>query len=117
MKRFIALTSATAAVAAAATATPAPAAALTRDFEGTVVSVDRSSRTFRLRDAERGTVRIRVTRRTTFERLSGLRALRRGAAGIEVTARRRDGRWVALHVERSGGGGHHGGGRDHPEDD
>ncbi len=97
-----------AAVASVALAAPAAASAATR-FEGTVVSVDRGHRTFRLHDSERGTVRIRVTRRTRFERLSGFGALRRGMTRIEATVRRSNGRWVASEVERSGGGGRHGG--------
>src|SRR6059058_2790130 len=40
-------------------------------FEGRVLSVDNSARTFRLRDHERGTVTIRVTRDTRFEGFSG----------------------------------------------
>ncbi|MEA2321842.1 MAG: hypothetical protein QOD81_1692, partial [Solirubrobacteraceae bacterium] len=51
----------------AALALPAAAsAAVVRQFEGTVVSVDRGDRTFRLHDSERGTVRIKVTSRTRF---------------------------------------------------
>jgi hypothetical protein len=48
---------------AASTATAAPTAgsAALRHYEGTVVSVNRDTRTFRLRDGERGTVRIKVT--------------------------------------------------------
>ena len=80
-----------------------------REFEGTVVSVARDTRTFRLRDTERGTVRIRVTRRTRYERVGGLTGLRAGQRNIEVQARRSNGRWVAIEVERSGGGGEHGG--------
>ena len=99
------------ALAAAAPAGAAPAAhtAAARHFEGTVLSVNRSARTFQLSDAERGTVRIRVTRSTTFERLSGFGAIRAGLGNVEATVRRANGRWVAVHVERSGGGGHHGG--------
>ena len=82
----------------------------TRHYEGTVVSVDRDSRTFRLRDTQRGTVRVRVTSRTSYERVAGFSSLRRGLTNIEVTARRSNGSWVALRVERSGGGGSHGGG-------
>jgi hypothetical protein len=94
-----------------ATARPsAPAqAAATREFEGTVVSVDRGARTFRLRDVERGTVTIRVTSRTRFERVNGLAGLRRGMTRIEALVVRSNGRWVATEVERSGGGGRHGG--------
>jgi hypothetical protein len=81
----------------------------TRQYEGTVVSVDRVARTFRLRDTERGTVRIRVTSRTRFERIAGLRGLRAGMRDVEAVVRRSGGTWVALEVERSGGGGRHGG--------
>ena len=98
----------TACVVPSAGAAPA-GAAQAREFEGTVVSVNREARTFRLRDAERGTVRIKVTRRTRFERLAGFSALRRGLRGIEANVRRRDGTWVAIEMERSGGGGEHGG--------
>ena len=78
-------------------------------FEGTVVSKNSDTRTFRLRDSERGTVRIRVTSNTRFERIAGLAGLKVGATNIESTVRRRDGRWIAVEVERSGGGGEHGG--------
>src|SRR3954471_4675739 len=119
---------ATATATSAASTEPAAAnAAAARHFEGMVVSVNRDKRTFRLRDFERGTVQIRVTRSTSFERISGFSGLRAGLTGVEATVRRSNGRWVAKHVERSGGGGHHGdddhgddhggGGRDHPEDD
>jgi Domain of unknown function (DUF5666) len=80
-----------------------------REFEGTVVSVNRDARRFRLRDTERGTVRIKVTRSTRFERIDGLAGLRAGMRNIEAKVRRKDGRWVAAEVERSGGGGEHGG--------
>jgi hypothetical protein len=112
--------------ATATAAQPGAQSAATRQFEGRVVSVNRDARTFRLRDSERGTVRIRVTRSTSFERISGFAALRAGMRRVEATVRRSNGRWVATHVERSGGGGRHGGnggddhgggGRDHPEDD
>ena len=95
---------------AATTAPAVPQAAATRQFEGTIASVDRGARTFRLRDVQRGTVTIRVTWRTRFERLGGFSALRQGMSRIEATVRRSNGRWVATHVERSGGGGRHGGG-------
>ena len=106
--RYIAVlaTLLTAFSATAATAAPA------REFEGTVVSVNRDAHTFRLNDVERGTVRIKVTRNTRFERIGGLAALKAGARNIEVTAKRNDRAWVAVEVERSGGGGDHGGGDD-----
>ena len=100
----------------AVAATPAAAPAAVREFEGTVVSVNRDARTFRLHDTERGTKRIKVTSRTRFERIAGFAGLRKGMTRIEATVRRRDGRWVAIEVERSGGGGQHGG-DDGPDDD
>jgi hypothetical protein len=99
-------------IAGAALALSAPtASAQTREYEGTVVSVNRSERTFRIHDSERGTIRVRVTSRTRFERIDGFAGLRAGATNIETVVRRSNGRWVALEVERSGGGGSHGGGR------
>jgi hypothetical protein len=100
-------------VAAQPDATAAPASqTATRQFEGTIVSVNRSARTFRLRDTERGTVTIRVTSRTRFQRVNGFAGLRAGLTRIEANVRRSNGAWVATFVERSGGGGRHGGGRD-----
>jgi hypothetical protein len=86
-----------AATAAPPAATPAPATqAATRQFEGTIVSVNRSARTFRLRDSQRGTVTIKVTSRTRFQRVGGFAGLRAGQT----------------RIERSGGGGRHGGSDD-----
>ena len=93
------------------------ASAATREYEGTVVSVNRDARTFRLHDSERGTIRIRVTRSTRFERINGFSGLRKGQKRIEATVRRSNGRWVATEVERSGGGGQHGGDDDGGSDD
>jgi shikimate kinase len=104
MKRIALIAS----LAAASLAAPAAASAATQ-YEGTVVSVNRDHRTFRLHDSERGTIRIKVTSRTRFERVAGFSGLRKGMTRIEATVRRADGRWVALEVERSGGGGRHGG--------
>lgn len=73
------------------------------------MSIDRDARTFRLHDSERGTVRIKVTRNTRFERIDGLAGLQVGMRRVEAKVRRKDGRWVASEVERSGGGGEHGG--------
>jgi hypothetical protein len=108
-----ALGTAGAAQAAAPATQTAPATqAATRQFEGTIVSVNRDARTFRLRDTQRGTVTIRVTSRTRFERISGFSGLRAGQSRIEATVRRSNGAWVASEVERSGGGGRHGGSDD-----
>lgn len=73
------------------------------------MSIDRDARTFRLHDSERGTVRIKVTRNTRFERIDGLAGLQVGMRRVEAKVRRKDGRWVASEVERLGGGGEHGG--------
>ena len=81
-------------------------------YEGKVVGVSDAKRTFRLSDAQKGTIRIKVTRNTTFQRIAGLGALRVGMRGVEATVKRSNGRWVALHVERSGGGGGRHGGAD-----
>ena len=97
MKTRIALLTITALAAAA----PAASAQTVREHEGTVVSVDREARTFKLRDEGR-TVTIKVTRRTSYERLAGFGSIRAGMRGIEAIARRSNGRWVATHVERSG---------------
>jgi hypothetical protein len=96
-------------VTVAALVAAAPAAASAAEFEGTVLSVNREKRTFRLDDSERGIKRIKVTRNTRFERIDGFAGLRAGMRNVEVVAKRRDGRWVATEVERSGGGGNHGG--------
>jgi len=102
----IARTTIPALLAAAVVAAPATAAAA--EFEGTVVSVNREKRTFRLDDSELGVKRIKVNRGTRFERIDGFRSLRAGMRNVEVVAKRRDGRWVAVEVERSGGGRRHG---------
>jgi hypothetical protein len=81
-------------------------------YEGKVVSISKEQRTFRLHDAQRGTIRIKVTRNTTFQRIAGFRALQVGMNRVEATVKRSNGRWVAIHVERSGGGGRHGGADD-----
>lgn len=99
-------TSLTAAAGAATTSQKPPL----REFEETVVSIDRDARTFRLHDSERGTKRVKVTRSTRFERIAGFAGLKVGQKRIEVKTRRKvDGAWRAIEVERSGGGGEHGG--------
>jgi hypothetical protein len=95
------------AIATSALAAPAPGAAASRQFEGKVVSLDRDAKTFRLHDSERGTKLIKVTRNTRFERIAGFAGLKKGQRNIEATVKRRDGRWIAIEVEKSGGGGEH----------
>jgi hypothetical protein len=80
----------------------AATASAATEYEGRVVGKNSENRTFRLSDAERGTIRIKVTRNTVFERIAGFGALRVGMRNVEAIVRRSNGRWVALRVERSG---------------
>ena len=143
MKTTLTIAAATAAIAAGgiaaagagATASPttsakAPStatAAATRHVEGRVTAIDRSARTFTVRDAERGTLKVKVTSTTKFERVT-FSALRTGTR-VDVRAKRVAGAWNATKVERgqaasanhdanddNGGddGGHHGGADDGP---
>ena len=127
-------TGAIAATGAGATA-PSPTSAatastaVTRHVEGRVTAIDRSARTFTVRDAERGTLKVKVTSSTKFERVT-FSALRTGSR-VDVRAKRVAGAWNATKVERGsaaatnhdagddhGGGddngGGHGGGNDDP---
>ena len=106
---LVAAAAAGAVVAPAQAAAPSSSASALREFEGTVVSVNRTRKTFRLRDTERGTVRIKVNRRTRYERIDGFAGLRAGMTNVEAVVKRSNGRWVAREVEISGGGGDHGG--------
>ena len=87
----------------------ASTASAATQYEGTVVGKSVAKKRFRLHDSERGTIRIRVTRNTRFERIDGLRGLTVGMNRVEAVVRRSNGRWIAIEVERSGGGGEHGG--------
>ena len=80
----------------------AATASAATEYEGRVVGKNSENRTFRLSDVERGTIRIKVTRNTVFERIAGFGALRVGMRNVEAIVRRSNGRWVALRVERSG---------------
>jgi hypothetical protein len=96
----------------AGAAAPSASSAALRQFEGTVVSVNSDARTFRLRDEQSGTKRIKVTSATKFQRIAGFSALKPGMKRVEATVKRSNGRWVATKVERSGGGGQGGHGND-----
>lgn len=74
-----------------------------------MVSVNRDATTFKLRDSQRGTIRIKVRSSTRFERIDGFAGLKKGLNRVEATVKRSGGRWVAVSVQRSGGGGSHGG--------
>jgi hypothetical protein len=91
-------------------------AATVRHVEGRVLSVDRSTSTFKLRDSQRGTFTIRVTSATKFERVR-FSTLRAGRT-VEATIKRVNGSWQATKVEPNAGshaggtGDDHGGGND-----
>ena len=69
------------------------------DFEGPVVSVNPSRRTFRVRAHEQHrVVQITAVRSTRYEGLSGFSALRVGRR-VDVHARRSGGRWIAVKIE------------------
>jgi hypothetical protein len=116
---------ATASSTSSATSPATATTAVTRHVEGRVTAINRSARTFTVRDAERGTLKVKVTSTTKFEdvRFSTLRTGTR----VEVRAKRVAGAWNATKVERDddvdddhdsgddhGGDddGHHGGGDD-----
>jgi Domain of unknown function (DUF5666) len=90
---------------------PAKAAAA-RHVEGRVTAINRSARTFTVRDAQRGTLTVKVTRSTKFERVS-FASLRTGQI-VDVRAKRVAGAWNATKVERGTavGANHDAGGRD-----
>jgi hypothetical protein len=69
-------------------------------FEGSIVSVDRAGKSFRIRDVERGTVRVYVNSRTVYQRISGFSGIKAGLSGVEAKVRKSGGRWVAWKVER-----------------
>ena len=96
------------AAASSATAAKAPttaSTAATRHVEGRVTAIDRSARTFTVRDAERGTLKVKVTSSTKFERVT-FSSLRTGTR-VDVRAKRVAGAWNATKVERGEAGDNH----------
>jgi hypothetical protein len=103
---------------------PAHATAATRHVEGCVTAVNRTACTFIVRDAERGSLTVKVVRSTKFEGIT-FGSLRTGKR-VDVRATRAAGVWRATKVERGddvganhdraddGGGDDHGG---HGNDD
>jgi uncharacterized protein DUF5666 len=104
-----------AAAGAGATASSPVSAAALRHVEGRVTAIDRSARTFTVRDAERGTLKVKVTSSTEFERVT-FSALRTGTR-VDVRAKRVAGAWNATKVERGEVGDDHDAGDDHGGDD
>jgi hypothetical protein len=123
MRTSLTIAATTAALAAGAAVTGAGAAApsavsaaATRHAEGRVTTIDRSARTFSVRDAERGTLKVRVTSTTKFERVR-FSSLRTGQR-VDVRAIRDSGAWRATKVEReTGAAGNHDAGDDHGGND
>ena len=76
-------------------------AAATRHVEGRVTAIDRAARTFTVRDTERGTLKVKVTSNTRFERVT-FSSLRTGSR-VDVRAKRVAGAWNATKVERARG--------------
>jgi hypothetical protein len=106
-KGLIGLVAVLATVTAAIAAPAAPAAV--KHYDGTVVSKDAGTKTFRI-STQSGTLRIKVNAGTKFERIAGgFGGLHKGLK-IEVDARRTGNGLLAVQVEPQGGGG--GGGDD-----
>jgi hypothetical protein len=108
---------ATASSTSSATSPATATTAVTRHLEGRVTAINRSARTFTVRDAERGTLTVKVTSSTKFEdvRFSTLRTGTR----VEVRAKRVAGAWNATKVERDDDDvdDDHDSGDDHGDDD
>jgi hypothetical protein len=109
---------ATVALAAALTVglIAAPAQAALRHIDGTVVSKNSDTRTFRISTQSGNRIRIKVSGTTEFERIAGFGALHRGLR-IEVDAQTTSNGLVARQIEpqggNRGGGGDDSGGDDH----
>jgi hypothetical protein len=89
-----------------------PAQAALRHVDGTVVSKNAETHSFRIKTQSGSQVRIKVTSSTIFQRISGFGGLHKGLA-VEVEAKSTSSGLVATHVETrggSGGGGANGGG-------
>lgn len=100
------------AISAVAMLSVVPAVAQAAHFEGTVVSKNKSARTFTVkRDEGGGTFTIKVNKATKYQRIAGFGAIKPGLKNIDVVARKnRNRRWIATKVEVSGKSGGNGGG-------
>jgi len=107
---------ATASKTSSAKAPTTATTAATRHVEGRVTAIDRSARTFTVRDAQRGTLKVKVTSSTKFERVR-FSTLRIGTR-VDVRAKRVAGAWNATKVERGAAAAdNHDAGDDHGGDD
>jgi hypothetical protein len=72
------------------------------EFQGKIISINRHGHKFRLRDRDRGKVRIKANRKTRYKRpLHRFRDLFEGQR-VEVKADRKHGRWIAVKIESRG---------------
>jgi Domain of unknown function (DUF5666) len=99
---LVAITALAATVLLGAIAIPAQAAL--RHIDGTVVSKDAGTHSFRIKTQSGNQLRVKVTSRTHFQRIPGFGGLHKGLR-IEVEAKRTSNGLVATQVETSGGGG------------
>jgi Domain of unknown function (DUF5666) len=90
----------------------APAQAALRHIDGTVVSKDAATHSFRIKTQSGNQVRIKVNSSTRFQRIAGgFGGLHNGLA-VEIEAKTTSSGLVATHVETRGGGGGGGGADD-----
>jgi hypothetical protein len=108
MKKRTWIIAALAALGIAALAAPAARA---RSFEGAIVAKNAKAKTFKIReDQGGGTFKVKVTKRTFYQGISGFKDITVGRTDLEVIAQKSNGRWIASKVETRGGSG--GGGKD-----
>lgn len=108
MRKRTLITAALAALAIAAIAAPLAQA---RHFEGEIVAHNAKAKTFKIREDEGGgTFKVKVTKQTFYQGISGFKAITVGRTDLEVVAHKDNGTWTATKVETRGGSG--GGGRD-----
>jgi hypothetical protein len=100
-----------AATGAAASTSASTAAVNARHAEGRIIAVDRPAHTFTVRDAQRGTLTVRVTSRTKFDRIAGFSSLHTSER-VDVRAAGSNGSWNATKVEPAGAAGRHNGADD-----
>lgn len=70
-----------------------------REFEGKVVKVNKSKRTFVQRKKGGGKVKIKVKKATRYDDIRGFKAIRKGMR-LETKARYNGKKWVAKKIER-----------------
>jgi hypothetical protein len=108
MKKRTWIISALAALAITAVAAPVAQA---RQFEGEIVAHNAKAKTFKIRQPQgRGTFKVKVTKATFYQGITGFSAITVGRTDLEVVAHKANGIWTATKVETRGGSG--GGGKD-----